>query len=133
MEQYFTRARASEGIKIFLTDVATGKISDDFLIIRSVWSDEYQEAKELAVQRAFTDSRDLPKDEQRALGKKRKLELVSALVAGWSFPQEFTHENVIEFLTEAVHIPDQIDKTSTQNHRFFGKASKDLVSGQKKK
>jgi len=123
-EKFYTREQASKGIKVFLTDMATGKLSNEWIIIRSIWSDEFQEAKEVAVQQAFKDAALENEDEKKAAHKARKLDLLVSLVAGWSFDEEFTEENIKEFLTEAVHLPDQIDKVSTQNSRFFGKASK---------
>lgn len=123
-EQFYTREKASKGAKVYLHDMATGKLSDEWMIVRSIWSDEFQEAKEVAVQQAFKDAALENEDEKKAAHKARKLDLLTSLVGGWSFDEECNDENIKAFLTEAVHLPDQIDKVSTQNSRFFGKASK---------
>lgn len=123
-EQFYTRDKASKGVKFYLTDMATGKLTDEYLLVRSRWCDEFQEAKELAVQQAFKDAAIENEEEKKAAHKKRKLALIASLIGGWSFDEECKTEDVMEFLAEAVHIPDKVDKLATEDHRFFGKTSK---------
>jgi len=125
MEKFFTREKASEGRKVFLADPATGLLTKDWLIIRSVWCDEFQAAKEAAVQETFAEAMESSAEEKQALSDKRKLSLVASLVGGWSFDEECTKDNVMGFLREAKQLVNQIDVKAAQDKFFFGKASKD--------
>lgn len=131
MDRFYTRKKASEGVKIFLGDPGTGKLTDEYLVIRNRWCDEFQEAKAEAVQQAFIDAKGETVNSEAEIN--RKLSLVGSLIAGWSFDQECNKENVIALLKEAPQIVDQIDKVAAKDSLFFGKASGNSKSGVKKK
>lgn len=119
MDRFYTRQKASDGVKIFLGDPGTGKLTDEYLIIRNRWCDEFQEAKAEAVQQAFIDAKGDPVGSDAEMN--RKLSLVGSLIAGWSFDQECNKENVIALLKEAPQIVDQIDKVAAKIAFFLGK------------
>lgn len=126
MEQFFTRDRANCGRKITLTD-PTGKPTDEWLLIRHIWSDAFQLAEEAALREA----RDMimamgeDKDEQALADIRRdaKTKLLASLVARWSFDQECTSEAAFQFLYSAPQIAEQIDKVSADGKAFFGEES----------
>ena len=122
MDRFHTRARASEGRKVFLADPATGKLTNDWLIIRSRWCDEFQEAKSVAVQSAFTDAKEGDAALKKAASDDRRFDLLCALVGGWSFDTPFTPEAVKAFLREAPQIVDEIDRLAVKDSFFFRKA-----------
>ena len=125
MDRFHTRSRASEGRKVFLADPANGKLTDDWLIIRSRWCDEFQEAKSVAVQNAFNDAKDGSAATRKAAEEDRRFDLLCALVGGWSFETPFTPDAVKAFLREAPQIVDQIDRLAVKDSFFFRKASGD--------
>ena len=115
MDRFMIRARANDGRKIFLADPATGQLTDEWLLIRNRWCDEFQEAKSAAMQQALAAAR----GEAAADAKDRGLDLVASLVAGWSFEPACSREAVTAFLREAPQIVDQIDRLATQDAFFF--------------
>lgn len=127
IEDFYTRKKASEGTKVplFYPD---GTPSDHWLIVRSVYSDEFRKTEtgafrkmpELA-QIEDTDERD------RALYELR-LETLASLVAGWSFDRELTFESAFEFLKEAPQIADKVDEIAKKKRLFFRKESTPLSS-----
>lgn len=48
---------------------------------------------------------------------------VAALVVGWSFPEECTPENVLNFLQSAPQIQQQVDEFAGDRANFFAKPS----------
>ena len=119
MEQFMIRAKANEGRKVFLADPATGLMTDEWIIVRNRWCDEFQRAKAKAFQDAIAEARDGDDAEGRTM------RLVASLVGGWSFEQECTAENVINFLTAAPQIVDQIDRLATKDGFFFNNSVTD--------
>lgn len=126
MEEFYTRKKASEGVKFPLT-LPDGSKTDHYLIVRSSYSSEYREC--FAEQRSkmldakFTDQKYIKDD----------IELLTSLVAGWSFKKEFTHDNVYDFLLECPQIADSIDTTAMQHARFFKQASNNSSNTSKTK
>lgn len=133
MDKFHTRARASTGRKVYLADPGTGSLTKDWVVIRSQWCDEFQKAKAEAVQDAFTEVKESNDEAKKEAGEIRKLSLVASLVGAWSFEEECTTENIINFLREAPQLVAQIDKKAAQDKFFFGKASKPSQRGVKTK
>lgn len=48
----------------------------------------------------------------------------ASLIAGWSFDEECTTENIIEFLTDNPQIYDEINTTAAQDTLFLKKVEK---------
>lgn len=119
MEQFFTREKANAGTKIPLRR-PDGTETEHYLVIRGIDSDAFRDAdlksKRAAVEiAALTDQ-----DEQERRRKEVKLDLVSALIADWSFAEECTPENVKTLLREAPQIADSVDRLAGQRALFFG-------------
>lgn len=128
MDALFTRQKANEGTEVPLS-YPDGTPTDYHLVIRSQWSDAFQQA--------LQDSR---REDLEALAKgetvdstERQVKLCEALVAGWNLEEEFTEENVKTLLREAPQLRDMIDRHASRDARFFRKPSTDSTSGRKKK
>jgi len=128
MEALFTREKANEGTKVPLS-YADGTPTDHHLVIRSQWSDAFQQAKQDAYRQ---DMEALAKGEA-VDSTERHVTLCAALVAGWDLEEEFTEENVKTLLREAPQLRDMIDRHASRDARFFRKPSTDSTSGRKKK
>lgn len=122
MAQFRTRGPANAGVKFPLQNAA-GLLTEHWLLIRGVDSDEFRAADRIArrenVRVAAMDdvaARDKAFDEIR-----RKL--IASLVAGWSFSKPCTPENIVEFLREAPQLEASIDTVATKRALFFANAS----------
>ncbi|NYZ69108.1 hypothetical protein H0A36_24105 [Endozoicomonas sp. SM1973] len=116
MTDFFTREKANEGKKIFLT-LPDGTPTEEYLIIRGIDSDHYQ-ATNNEVMRNFMlkSSQDEEYSELEA-----RLDIWVSLVAGWSFEQACTPENIKQLLREAPQIAKKVDELSSNRNFFFGK------------
>lgn len=147
MEQFKTRQRASEGVRLPL-QTPDGKPTEHWLQVRHVWSDEFQEANEAGLREvrewlaAELASLDLPDDAQlpahlreRLAKESRRVRLaaLASLVAGWSFEEEATPENVRAFLEEAPQVASAIDAFAVRNEAFFAQGSASLPTGSEPK
>ena len=122
MDEFFTRERANEGIKLPLTLPGGGK-TEHWLKLRGIDSDAFREAEDDSRRVAMVAAQLKDKGEQKAMLREEKLNLVAALVIDWSFDQECTLENVRKFLQEAPQIADDINKVCARRSLFFGKRS----------
>lgn len=128
MEQFFTRGKANEGVKVNLM-TPDGQMTDEYILIRSQWSDAFQQAKAQSYRddmKAATEGREIDPTERHA-------RLTASLVAGWSFDEEYTPESALELMREAPQLRDMIDRYASNDARFFGKPSSDSTPGRKKK
>lgn len=121
MSEFYTRASANEGKKVFLSK-PDGTPTKYYLIVRSQWSDAFQAAKARAMQtvaRLVAGQEISPQDAADA----QTLECAVALIAGWNLPDEFTVDNVREFLREAPQIRQRVDKIAGSDKSFFSSDS----------
>ena len=118
--RFFTRQAGNEGVKMDLYDPVTGKKTEHWVRVVSVDSDIYPRANSKAMRdaRLLQDSR-LTEDEKIERLEKSKLELVAKLVTEWSLPAECSHENVVEFLTEAPQILEAINQLAGNRPLFM--------------
>ena len=119
MQHFFTRQKANEGVKLPL-DLPDGTPTAHFITVRGVDSDDFR--------RANTESKrklvELALDRERATldpkeHEQQRLNVLASLVAGWSFDQPCTFENIITLLREAPNLADQIDRIAAKRHLFF--------------
>lgn len=123
MEQFFTRKKANEGIKVplFLPD---GSPSEHFIMVRSIYSDAFRNAERKAL-RDLPDVALLDDEEEKQKGfKDLELDTIVALVCGWSFEQELTDESVRTLLVEAPQIADSVNQIAKKKSLFFKSESK---------
>lgn len=119
---FHTRERANAGIKLPLY-TPEGVLTSHWLLVRGRDSDEYQIAHRKA-QRGLADLLGKSEAEALAVTRERELDLFVSLIAGWSFDEPFTDENVRNFLTEAPQIREKVDELASRRDFFFKLQSK---------
>jgi hypothetical protein len=92
------------------------------LTIRSQYSKEFREAKARATRQITTmtiarKGKDLDDDEVKLIEDTQ----FASLIAGWSFEEECTVENIIEFLDANPQVYDLINTTAAQDTLFLKK------------
>ena len=128
MEEFFTRDKANEGIKLPLY-LPTGEKSEHTMTILGVDSDEYHKAM-ITIKRSLfqvESSADIIEDKVERLkyldGKQVENEriVIAALISDWSLEQECSTENKLNFLTNAPQIAEAINRAACSRKLFFGK------------
>lgn len=130
MEDFYTRDKANEGIKVplYLPD---GKESEHSIKIRGVDSDIFRAADTEARRAALQIARSGLSDEEKNLAyKKVENKLIASLVISWTFDKECTLDNVVEFLENAPQIKDGIDLKAGNRKAFLEAWSSDSLSTQ---
>lgn len=118
MDAFFTSERASEGVKIPLTD-PLGRKTDHWLLIIGVDSEEFRLADAAAKRRASKLAIDKDGEEKdRAIMDLRR-DLTATLVKGWSFDTPFSHAAVVDFFKKAPQIESSVDLAATRRALFF--------------
>lgn len=119
---FYTRDGSNEGVKIPLKNPKTGK--KEWIKIRGVDSDIFRAAK-LVHDREHLKIAKLKTDKEKsAATKEARLELLSELVIGWSFPEFCDPAGIMELLENAPVIADLIDTMATVDKLFVQKKSK---------
>lgn len=126
MEEFFTQDAANEGTKIHLYR-PDGTKTDHFLVIHSVDSDAYhlanaQERRATArVELEAQAIEDKAAREEFIFAEYRKAEIrvLASLVKSWSFDEEPTMANKVNFLTKAPQIAEQVNRLSGQRRLFI--------------
>lgn len=132
MEDFYTRPAANEGIKLPL-QTADGKETDQWIMIRGVDSDEFRRANTAAKRNIIRVVKIEDEAERAAMVEQESKALCASLVKSWSFEQECTPANVIEFLTNAPRIADQIERVSAENELFLAARLSNSLNTQKPK
>jgi len=122
MKEFYTRSKANEGKKVPLS-LPDGSPSEHWLMVRGVDSDEFRRAEAKSKRKAIELAQIKDDKERQDAIEQEKLELIAVLVAGWSFPEECSRENVVEFLREAPQIGDMVDRIAVSRASFFGERS----------
>ena len=125
MNQFYTRDKANEGIKLPLY-TPEGVDTEEWLTILGVDSDEYHKnmtSTRRELLNIETDVKALPKEAQEdfLLEKmiQREQNLLAGLIKDWSFEQECTFENRVEFIKNAPQIAEQINVVAGNRKVFF--------------
>ena len=117
MDEFFTRQHANEGVKLPLS-LPDGTPTEHYITIRGVDSDAFRMAEAVQNRKAASIAA-MDEPERLKAIQDSKNELLASLVIGWSFDKECTTKNVVEFLTEAPQIADQIDTVAGRRALFF--------------
>jgi len=129
MQDFFTRQKAREGIKFPLT-LPDGTDSEHWITVRGVDSDEFRLAENKA-KRSAMSLLDLDDENERSAAiRKAELECITSLIASWSFEEECTFANVLNFLTEAPHISDAVNRLAARRQNYFEKKPNSSTNGQ---
>ena len=136
MQKYATQDAANAGNKLPLK-TPDGKPTDEYLLVRSFWSEEYQALKNRALQHLIEErNNNLTQDQIDSLVTDRQIALSCSLVAGWNLkddddkPLPFNPENVEKLLRIAPQIRQQIDVYAGNDADFFADASMNFTNGQ---
>lgn len=136
MDDFYTREKANEGRKLPLY-TPDGKPTEEWLLVRHVWSDAFQDAEDAglrATHEAMLALGEKPDPaEVAAIKRASTTKLLASLIAGWSFPEECTLEAVAAFLSKAPQIEEQINRFAADSKDFFGDESRKQERGSKVK
>lgn len=124
-DRFYTRAPASAGRRVDLR-TPDGQKTDEWLLVRSQWSDEFRAAKNAAMQ-AFAALRNPV--EMKAAQAAHELDVLASCIAGWSFPEPCNAANARAFLEQAPQIAAQVNEFAGDDVRFFGSGSDNSTSG----
>lgn len=132
MKEFYTRQTANEGVNLPLYH-PDGTLSEHYLIVRGIDSDHFRQA-ESAAKRKAVDIAQIESEQKRAEAvRETELECIAALIANWSFPEDCTKINVVNFLREAPQIADMVNRFAARRAEFFSKKSTSSATGSKPK
>lgn len=132
MQEFFTRQTANEGVQLPLYR-PDGTLSEHWLQVRGVDSDHFRRAEAKAKRKAVELAQIEDEQKRAEAVRETELECIAALVAGWSFEQEASPINVVNFLREAPQIADMVNRFAARRAEFFSKKSASSATGQKSK
>lgn len=122
MGMFKTRNRVQKPVRQFLINPETGELTSEYLDIRSSLSDEFTAARDRSMQEVGEiDEKDPEK--RKAAVKEIQLRMSASLVAGWSFDEPCTEENVVGLLREAPQVRNLVNAVADDQQRFFNRPS----------
>ena len=130
MDAFFTREKANAGIEVPLY-TAAGTKSEHSIQIRGVDSDLFRQAEAESKRDAMRIAGIESQEERSKAIIEAKLKLLAALVISWTFEQECTQANVIEFFRNAPQIADAVDQVASKRSLFFAQESSNSQPTQK--
>ncbi|MAF43768.1 MAG: hypothetical protein CMI54_06340 [Parcubacteria group bacterium] len=128
MEEFFTRQKSNEGVKLPLVH-PDGSPSKHWIKVRNTKSDAFRD--KLSAQYEMQQAAIGAQDENGNAIEVEALDqnvLLATLIADWSLEDELSDENKLKLMVEAPQIADQIDKYATNNKLFFSDPSKDSTT-----
>ncbi len=81
----------------------------------------------------LTDYFEPDKEKRKQFIRDRQLRLKASLVAGWSFEEAPTEDNIVEFLRGAPQVENLVMQVADDHAGFFGGPSDGSGNGPKKK
>ena len=124
--KYFTRKRSNEGVRMPILSPA-GKDEGEWFRVLGTESTVFKAAI-VEKDRRFVEIAQLPSDQQEDAKSEAWARLTSALVAGWSFDNPCTPDEVFELLSEDRDLIVQVNEFVTDRARFFGEESSGSVA-----
>lgn len=132
MKEFYTRQKANEGVKLPLFH-PDGTKSEHWFMVRGIDSDQFRKAEARAKRKAVEFAQIDDQDKRADAIRETELSCIAELVAGWSFEEECTSENVVNFLREAPQIADAVNRYAARRADFFSKKSGSSATGPKRK
>jgi len=120
-QTFYTREPANVGVRVPLFTPG-GAPTEHWLQVRGIDSDAYRLAQAASRQRLMAAQAD-PKKIESLDPDAERIELLSALVVAWSFPDPVTPEAVKQFFRDAPQIATEVDRLSANRRRFFADSS----------
>ena len=127
---FYTREAANKGTKVPLF-TPDGKATEEWLLVLGVDSDEFRRAETRSRRAALEIAQIEDKAERDEVADRYRLELIASLIVSWSFDEECTLEEKVEFLREAPQVADLVDQIALNRKAFFGEGSSSSTSSQK--
>lgn len=127
MGSFGIKEQSEAGIKLPLS-LPSGEKTEHFLLVRGADSASFRKAQARAHRGALEllklQKAKKPIDAGDLAMRQAKVQrdLISNLVAGWSFDPECTPENVSDFLEDAPQIEEQVNEVAADRALFFSKA-----------
>lgn len=121
IKNFFTLPKANAGVILDLPG-PDGNPTGITLTVLGTDGDVFRRAR-VVRSRANVDIIALPEEEQPAAATEADIALLSELIIGWTFEEEFTPENVRELLRQAPGIRALVDTTAGERTLFFGPQS----------
>lgn len=129
LEMFKIKSKAEAGLPmpVLLPD---GTDSGHTMTVKGIDSDTYRHgraknSRRMAEILGTEKPGDLDEDEwfnqQNDLKHQADISLLASLVSDWSFPDEFSHEAVLNLLLEAPTIANQVDAFAVNRARFFAR------------
>ncbi len=134
MNEFFTRDTANEGKRVHL-HTPDGERTEHWVLVRSVDSDAYEMAK-IQRDRALLDAPDSKDDKAyNAFIRETRLNMIASVIAGWSFDEDLTPENIRTFLEKAPQIAREIENLAASRSFFYtrSESSSKALSGKDSK
>lgn len=128
IEQFFTRQTANEGVELPLY-YPDGTKSEHWLKVRGVDSDQFRQAETIAKRKSMEIAQVEDIQERAEMVREAELSCIASLIAGWSFDQELTQANIMNFLREAPQIADMVNRFAAQRTEFYRKKSNSSSTG----
>ena len=128
MKEFYTRQKANEGNRIPLYH-PDGTASEHWMLIRGIDSDTFRKTEVLAKRRAMEIAQIKSEEARNKAVHEEELRCIASLVADWSFEDECTEINVVNFLREAPQIADMVNRYAARRTEFFAKKSVSSVNG----
>lgn len=130
VSDFFTRDAANEGVKIPLLNPRTG--GAEWIKILGIDSDIFREAK-INKARQLIKIAEIDNDGERAEAiKEADFELLSVLVADWSFDTPCEPDEIINVLRNAPQIAEVVDTKAGARSLFLQKKSRNSKATQKR-
>lgn len=132
MQSFYTRQKANDGKKVplYLPD---GTASEHWFVIRGIDSDYFRKAEAAGKRKAIEIAQIEDINERAEEIRTTELTCIAALIADWSFEEECTEENVVNFLREAPQIADMVNRYAARRADFFAIGSTNSADGSKAK
>ncbi len=125
MGAFSIKKQSEEGVKMPLT-LPDGSPTEHYLTVRGADSSSFRKAQARS-HRGALDLLKLQKAKKLDPGDlamrqaKVQRDLISNLIAGWSFEEECTPERVSSFLDEAPQIEEKVNEVAADRSLFFSK------------
>lgn len=119
IKQLSINAASNAGVPLKLK---TPDGEDAFITVRSRWSDAFVKAETLEQRKIPTKAMLMAMSEadKEQLAKDSANRMKAALVAGWSFDEDCTPENIVALFEDAPHIAEAVEAFASDAGKFYG-------------
>ncbi|MCG8041323.1 MAG: hypothetical protein JAY72_07965 [Candidatus Thiodiazotropha endolucinida] len=116
IKDYYTVTSDKNTTKCYLVDPLTKSQTEDYLLIRSMYSKGFLAEKRKMLE-DFASSRFQKRKTESV--EEMRIKAAALLVVGWSFSQDFSHHAMQEALENAPQLVDQIEQVAESMENFF--------------